>query len=285
MQWLANRQYGDFIWRPSWNTKHSEKHSLLMHNMPFDMYFVDSSCGPHIDKCKPYDFRWFGKIHENELRQKADQLIAEYSRSASLYPHNTFLAIVGGDFRYEVDYEFDSQYNYKMIIDYVNSNSARYNNTKLQFGTPKDYFKIVKERTQEFPSLVGDLLPYGDVFTDGQPAYWTGYFTTVFNFKLFLLSNIIIQVFSEEDETILTAICSCVYLCFKIFIQSHKFLKISFSKNERKMSGSSDYKDFFDIIVILDRTLLSFSAGNFLSLENVLSIFNRPVKMVIFHYT
>ncbi|KAL7025189.1 hypothetical protein ACKWTF_013382 [Chironomus riparius] len=177
-EWLASRQYGDFIWRPSWNTKQSDQRSVLTHNMPFDMYFVDSSCGPHVDKCKPYDFRWFGRINDKELQSKADQLVAEYSRSASLYPHNTFLAIVGGDFRYEVDYEFDAQYNYKKIIDYVNANPSRYNNAKLQFGTPKDYFKIIKERHQRFPTMVGDLFPYGDVFTNGNAAYWTGYYTT-----------------------------------------------------------------------------------------------------------
>lgn len=152
---------------------------MLTHNMPFDMYFVDSSCGPHVDKCKPYDFRWFGAIRDAELPAKADQLVAEYARSASLYPHNTFLAIVGGDFRYEVEYEFDYQYNYKKIIDYVNANPDRYNNTKMQFGTPKDYFKVIRERTKDFPTLTGDLLPYGDVFTNGDARYWTGYYTTV----------------------------------------------------------------------------------------------------------
>lgn len=176
---MARRQWGDFVWKPQWEASNAQERSLLMHNMPFDMYFVDSSCGPHVQQCKPYDFRWFGNIGANELQQKADQLIAEYERSASLYAHNVFLAIVGGDFRYNMGQEFNQQYNYKKIIDYVNANGKRYNNATMQFGTPKDYFKIIRERTDnKFPTLAGDLFPYGDIFTDGHPSYWTGYFTT-----------------------------------------------------------------------------------------------------------
>jgi alpha-mannosidase len=162
-----------------WETVHSNRQSLLVHNMPFDMYFVDSSCGPHVDKCKPYDFRWFGNIRQSDLQAKADQLLEEYSRSASLYPHNVFLAIVGGDFRYDYGREFDQQYNYMKLINYVNENSERYNNAKMQFGTPKDYFEIVKQRSEDLlPTLAGDFFPYGDIFTSGRPQYWTGYFTT-----------------------------------------------------------------------------------------------------------
>lgn len=176
---MARRQWGDFVWKPQWDASNAMQRSLLMHNMPFDMYFVDSSCGPNVMECKPYDFRWFPYLNERDIQKYADDLIGQYERSASLYSHNTFLAIVGGDFRYDTEFEFQSQYNYKKIIDYVNSNPQRYNNTKMQFGTPKDYFKVIRERTQNnFPSLAGDLFPYGDIFTDGYPAYWTGYYTT-----------------------------------------------------------------------------------------------------------
>jgi alpha-mannosidase len=181
---LAAHQSGDFEWKPMWDTSNSQKHSLLTHNMPFDMYFVDASCGPHTMKCKPYDFRWYGAINDGDVQSKSDQLIDQYRRSASLYSHNVFLAIVGGDFRYDTQSEFDQQYNYKKIIDYVNSNKARYKNAKMQFGTPKDYFRIIKERTEQFPTLVGDFFPYVDVFTSGKPGYWTGYYTTVSKFTI-----------------------------------------------------------------------------------------------------
>lgn len=176
---MARHQFGDFVWKPQWDASNAKERSLLMHNMPFDMYFVDSSCGPNVQECKPYDFRWFPILRDSNLQEYADDLLAQYEKSASLYSHNTFLAIVGGDFRYDTAFEFDSQYNYKKLIDYVNSNPQRYKNAKMQFGTPRDYFKVIRERTQNnFPSLAGDLFPYGDIFTDGYPAYWTGYYTT-----------------------------------------------------------------------------------------------------------
>ncbi|KAG5684105.1 hypothetical protein PVAND_013352 [Polypedilum vanderplanki] len=177
-EWLAARQYGDFIWKPQWNSEKNSQYSVLTHNMPFDMYFVDSSCGPNAKECGPFDFRWYPQLSDSTVPQKADQLIGQYRRSASFYPHNVFLAFVGGDFRYNTESEFEVQHNYKKIIDYVNANGAKYNNAKLQFGTPKDYFKIVRERMENFPTLIGDLFPYGDVFTSGEAAYWTGYFTT-----------------------------------------------------------------------------------------------------------
>lgn len=176
---MARRQWGDFVWKPQWDSSHADERSLLMHNMPFDMYFVDAACGPHKDKCGPFDFRWYRDIDDKLVKDKADQLIAEYERSASLYSHNVFLAIVGGDFRYDMPSEFDMQHTYKKLIDFVNANGKRYNNAKLQFGTPKDYFRIVRERTKnKFPTLSGDLFPYVDVFTDGVPGFWTGYYTT-----------------------------------------------------------------------------------------------------------
>jgi alpha-mannosidase len=165
------------MWKPLWN---NDKNSLLVHNMPFDMYFVEDACGPHRDVCKKMDFRWFFyNFDDATLQSFADTLMEEYSRSASLFPHNVFLSIVGGDFRYDMEYEFDVQYSYMKIAEFVNSHPERYNNAKIQFGTPKDYFKLVRERTKNsFPSLVGDFFPYADVFTTGKPQYWTGYFTT-----------------------------------------------------------------------------------------------------------
>ena len=41
-----------------------------------------------------------------------------------------------------------------------------------------DYFKEVNERTSSFETLSGDFFVYSDIFTEGVPAYWSGYFTT-----------------------------------------------------------------------------------------------------------
>lgn len=41
-----------------------------------------------------------------------------------------------------------------------------------------DYFNEVKQRTSQFDSLHGDFFVYSDIFSEGRPAYWSGYFTT-----------------------------------------------------------------------------------------------------------
>lgn len=46
------------------------------------------------------------------------------------------------------------------------------------FGTPSDYFREVRERMKDFQTLQGDFFVYSDIFSEGRPAYWSGYFTT-----------------------------------------------------------------------------------------------------------
>ena len=41
-----------------------------------------------------------------------------------------------------------------------------------------DYFAEVRHRTNRFDSLHGDFFVYSDIFSEGRPAYWSGYFTT-----------------------------------------------------------------------------------------------------------
>lgn len=44
-EWFARTQNGDFFWRQNWDrTGHTD---TLTHNMPFDIYSIRSSCGPH----------------------------------------------------------------------------------------------------------------------------------------------------------------------------------------------------------------------------------------------
>lgn len=47
-----------------------------------------------------------------------------------------------------------------------------------RFGTLSEYFDEVRARSTKFDSLSGDFFVYSDIFTDGIPAYWSGYFTT-----------------------------------------------------------------------------------------------------------
>lgn len=44
-EWFARTQNGDFLWRQNWDrTGHTD---TLVHNMPFSIYSIRGSCGPH----------------------------------------------------------------------------------------------------------------------------------------------------------------------------------------------------------------------------------------------
>ena len=36
----------------------------------------------------------------------------------------------------------------------------------------------VDARMKDYPSLQGDFFVYSDIFSEGRPAYWSGYYTT-----------------------------------------------------------------------------------------------------------
>lgn len=185
-QWMADRQAGDFIWRQIWDEKGIG--DFLVHNQPFDIYSIKHSCGPHPQICLNFDFRKISgeyteyslravSIDSENVRQKADLLVEQYGRTGSLYPHNVVLMPLGDDFRYDHDIEWDQQYrNYKRLFDYINSN-PRYN-AQVVFGTLSDYFKEVRNRMRDFKTLKGDFFVYADIFSEGRPAYWSGYYTT-----------------------------------------------------------------------------------------------------------
>ncbi|XP_026463668.1 alpha-mannosidase 2-like [Ctenocephalides felis] len=193
-QWFAWKRFGDFMWVPGWEvTVRQPKSAMLTHNMPFDIYSIKHSCGPHPYTCLNFDFRKIGGeyteysikaqfIDKNNLREKAELLLEQYSKAASLFPHNVALVPIGDDFRYNHEVEFDQQYtNYKLLVDFINENSKRYG-TEISFGTPRNYFEAIEKRTSEaqqrFPTVAGDFFVYSDIFTEGRPAYWSGYFTT-----------------------------------------------------------------------------------------------------------
>uniref|UniRef100_A0A1B0DIV6 mannosyl-oligosaccharide 1,3-1,6-alpha-mannosidase n=1 Tax=Phlebotomus papatasi TaxID=29031 RepID=A0A1B0DIV6_PHLPP len=194
-QWFAKHQSSDFLWKPQWQERGKDT-DLLTHNMPFDIYSIKHSCGPHPFICLNFDFRKIpGEYTEYSIKAqfitneniaaKADLLIEQYARTASLFPHNVALIPIGDDFRYNKEREFEQQYiNYKKLVDYINDHKEKYENTEISFGTPADYFRAVKKRQQKFPSLKGDFFVYSDIFTEGRPAYWSGYYTTRPSYKI-----------------------------------------------------------------------------------------------------
>lgn len=113
------------------------------------------------------------------VEAKADVLLEQYAKTGSLTTHNVVLTLVGDDFRYNYEIEWDQQYsNYQSLFNFVNSNKDRYNQTEISFGTLTDYFDAIRKRVHDFPTLKGDFFPYADIFSEGRPAYWTGYFTS-----------------------------------------------------------------------------------------------------------
>ena len=90
-----------------------------------------------------------------------------------------FRLLKSDDFRYNKEREVDQQYtNYKKLIDHINSNKNLYN-TEISSGTPSEYFHEIRKRYKNnFPTLKGDFFVYSDIFSEGRPAYWSGYFTT-----------------------------------------------------------------------------------------------------------
>lgn len=187
-KWFADHQKGDFKWVQRWDT--NEKYSIKCHNAPWDIYSIKHSCGPFPQICLNFDFRNIsGEYSENYListpitsqnvKQKAELMLEQYGRTASLFPHNVAMISLGDDFRFHKAVEWNQQYtNYMKLFEYINGNKQLYNNAEVQFGTVSDYFKELEERGYEFPSFSGDFHVYSDIFSEGRPAYWSGYYST-----------------------------------------------------------------------------------------------------------
>ncbi|XP_014227200.1 alpha-mannosidase 2 [Trichogramma pretiosum] len=186
-QWFAKKQYGDFVWVQPWDQNGVA--DLLTHNQPFDIYNIKHSCGPHPHVCLNYDFRKIRNeyteysvkavdISSSNVKALAEQLLEQYFKTGSLFPHNVVLIPLGDDFRYDHPVEWDQQYtNYKILIDFINNRKEEYN-AEVVFGTVRDYFQEIEKRMARFPTLKGDFFVYSDIFSEGRPAYWSGYFTT-----------------------------------------------------------------------------------------------------------
>ncbi|XP_026465179.1 alpha-mannosidase 2-like [Ctenocephalides felis] len=169
------------------------KNSILAHNMPFDLYSIDYTCGPHRNICAQFDFNYNQRvsifddfpvefIDKYNVQEKAELLLEQYSKSASLFSHNVLIVPLGSDFSYHEEIQLDQQYNnYKHLAAYINKYRSRYG-AEISFGTPRDYFEAIEKRTtearQQFPKIAGDFFVYSDIYNDGEPAYWSGYYTT-----------------------------------------------------------------------------------------------------------
>ncbi|XP_059059906.1 alpha-mannosidase 2-like [Achroia grisella] len=196
-QYLAEYQYSDFVWIQNWdNDKTSAtdindalnrlgndrlpKHSVLTHYLQFNSAGF-KACGPNKAICSS-DFN-FGKPNRNfdinpyNVKEKAELLLEQYSKTGTITPHNIMMAPLGGPYAYESQSEFDYQYmNYQTLAEFINANSNIYKAT-VQFGTPSDYFNNIVAKHKNYPTLKGDFLNFADIHS-GSPAYWAGFYTS-----------------------------------------------------------------------------------------------------------
>lgn len=204
-EYLAEFQYSDFVWVQSWDRDRASptllnkilsrigndrypKRSVLTHFLQFNSAGF-KACGPNKEICSSeYNFAKTNRnidIYPYNVKEKSELLLEQYSKTGTTSSHNIVIAPMGGPYHYELQAEFDYQYNnYQKIAEYVNMNREIYKAT-IEFGTPKDYFKAVLEQQASIPSLVGDFLNFADL-KSGTPAYWTGFFTSRPLFKILL---------------------------------------------------------------------------------------------------
>ena len=184
-EWFAKEQSGDFVWRQPWDL--SGKDAILCHNFPYDIYSIKGSCGPQAQTCLQYNFankpgqysEYSGRtipITKANIQERSETILEQWGKTGSLFPHNVVLVPLGDDFTYSSEGEWDAQYsNYNQIINYINSHGY---DADIKWGTLSDYFSAVRSRITKFDNLVGDFFVYSDVFSEGIPAYWSGYFST-----------------------------------------------------------------------------------------------------------
>ncbi|XP_045167859.2 alpha-mannosidase 2-like [Mercenaria mercenaria] len=184
---LASQKALEFNWRQNWDFSGSS--DILCHIMPYVYYGMQYTCGPDKQICAMYDY---GKpkslkeqptgreITKQNIATQAKYLYEQYKMKAGLYKYNTVLVPVGDDFRFDTSLEWDTHYhNYKKVMDYINNQNW---NMSIQFGTLKDYFRLLRDEEfrkskgiyDSFPVLKGDFFPYSDQNSE----YWTGYFST-----------------------------------------------------------------------------------------------------------
>ncbi|KAF1751587.1 hypothetical protein GCK72_018141 [Caenorhabditis remanei] len=185
---LALKKNLEFYWRQLFgSTGHPD---LRSHIMPFYSYDIPHTCGPEPSVCCQFDFRRMpdgGKscdwgippqrITDENVAERAQMIYDQYRKKSQLFKNSVIFQPLGDDFRYDIDFEWNSQYeNYKKLFEYMNSKSEW--NVHAQFGTLSDYFKkldtAISESGEKLPTLSGDFFTYAD----RDDHYWSGYFTS-----------------------------------------------------------------------------------------------------------
>jgi hypothetical protein len=121
------------------------------------------------------------ELTPSNIQALADQLFfAAYTRS-QWFRTPYVLIPAGDDFRHQ-----NALMNYlqmETVMDYINANPERYNNTKIVYSNLVDYTQAAKtwmsQHGQTWDTYTSDFFPY----FDGPSSPWTGYFTSRQNVK------------------------------------------------------------------------------------------------------
>lgn len=156
--------------------------------MPFYSYDVPHTCGPDPKVCCQFDFKrlpGYGltcpwrilprPIDDSNVKQRADLIIDQWKKKATLYKTKTVLIPLGDDFRYSQNTEWEAQRkNFDKLFEFINNEPSLH--VEAKFGTLQEYFDAVhaEKKLHEFPSLSGDFFTYAD----RDDHYWSGYFTS-----------------------------------------------------------------------------------------------------------
>lgn len=161
---------------------------MFAHMMPFYSYDVPHTCGPDPKICCQFDFKrlpGYGltcpwripprPIDDSNVHKKAELIVDQWKKKATLYRTRTVLIPLGDDFRYNQNTEWEAQRkNFEKLFEYINNESTLH--VEAKFGTLSEYFDAVhaEKKLHEFPSLSGDFFTYAD----RDDHYWSGYFTS-----------------------------------------------------------------------------------------------------------
>lgn len=150
--------------------------------MPFRAYDIPHTCGPDPQICCQFDFklendfkcRFAPKpIDDLNVAMKAELIVDQWKKKASLYRTSAVLIPFGDDFRFSQISEWEGQRrNFTKLFEYINNEPSI--GVEARFGTLQDYFDAVHTDKQinEFPSLSGDFFTYAD----RDNRYWSGYY-------------------------------------------------------------------------------------------------------------
>jgi hypothetical protein len=156
----------EWLWRP-FNESLGARAEIFTHMMyqhysapagfSFNEFSTDS---PIID-----DIR----MENNNVEERTTALYDYLTHMADHYRTDHLLVPFGDDFNY-----LNAQKIFLNVDKLIKNFNERYDDVELFYSTPNQYLDAVHAADIEWPTKYDDLFPY----SDGDDAYWTGYFTS-----------------------------------------------------------------------------------------------------------